>query len=175
MGPLSIEQVLAEEERALGGRRLEAFADDSRQTAARERTEKDADARDGKDESRDEVERRKAFYRSLNKFNRSALCLSGGGIRSATLCLGVIQALATFDVTSGMFRADEKHPAKPENSLLGRFHYLRATPTDVVARNLRKKSARQRTGTITSQFKRRLGRRSRPRSRSPPTRRPRAG
>ena len=48
MGPLSIEQVLAEEERALGGRRLEAFADDSRQTAARERTEKDADARDGK-------------------------------------------------------------------------------------------------------------------------------
>ena len=106
MGPLSIEQVLAEEERALGGRRLEAFADDSRQTAARERTEKDADARDGKDESRDEVERRKAFYRSLNKFNRSALCLSGGGIRSATFCLGVIQALATFDVTSGMFRAD---------------------------------------------------------------------
>ena len=35
----------------------------------------------------------------------SALCLSGGGIRSATFCLGVLQALAQKD-------------------MLGRFHYL---------------------------------------------------
>ncbi len=36
---------------------------------------------------------------------RSALCLSGGGIRSATFCLGVLQGLARWNV-------------------LGRFHYL---------------------------------------------------
>ncbi len=125
MGPLSIEQVLAEEERELGGRRLEAFAGNSRQTAARERTEKDADARDGKDESHDDVERRKAFYRSLNKLNRSALCLSGGGIRSATFCLGVIQALAAYDVTTAMTSGHtEKSSRKPENSLLARFQFL---------------------------------------------------
>ena len=124
MGPLSIEQVLAEEERALGGRRLEAFAGDLRQTAARERVEKDADARDGQDENVEEVERRKAFYRSLNKLNRSALCLSGGGIRSATFCLGVIQGLAAYDVTTATPGHDEKRPKKPEDSLLGRFQFL---------------------------------------------------
>src|SRR5271165_1468406 len=124
MGPLSIEEVLADEERALGGRRLEAFAGDLRQSAARERVEKDADARDGQDENAEEVERRKAFYRSLNKLNRSALCLSGGGIRSATFCLGVIQALAAYDVTTATPSHDEKRPKKPQDSLLGRFQFL---------------------------------------------------
>ena len=124
MGPLSIEQVLVEEERALGARRLEAYADDL-QKAAGKRIDKDADARDGKDESSDEVEGRKAFYRSLNKLNRSALCLSGGGIRSATFCLGVIQALAAFDVRTATTSGHaEKSGRKPENSLLARFQFL---------------------------------------------------
>ena len=35
------------------------------------------------------------FYRELNGLNSAALCLSGGGIRSAAFALGVIQALAT--------------------------------------------------------------------------------
>src|SRR5947199_6436035 len=34
------------------------------------------------------------LYRSLNNLSQSALCLSGGGIRSAAFALGVIQALA---------------------------------------------------------------------------------
>ena len=34
------------------------------------------------------------LYRSLNGLNSAALCLSGGGIRSAAFALGVIQALA---------------------------------------------------------------------------------
>src|SRR5262245_5764974 len=34
------------------------------------------------------------LYRFLNGLNQSALCLSGGGIRSAAFALGVIQALA---------------------------------------------------------------------------------
>jgi predicted acylesterase/phospholipase RssA len=35
-----------------------------------------------------------ALYQSLNERNSAALCLSGGGIRSAAFALGVIQALA---------------------------------------------------------------------------------
>ena len=129
MGPLSIEQALAEEVIALGGRRSDRGAEGLRERATkqgdeRERIRKDADARSGQGESADEVERHKAFYRSLNKLDRTALCLSGGGIRSATFCLGVIQALAAYDVTTGTFRDDGKQPAKPQNSLLGRFHFL---------------------------------------------------
>jgi hypothetical protein len=48
----------------------------------------------------EKVAPRKELYRALNKLNRAALCCSGGGIRSATFCLGVIQALAAYDVTS---------------------------------------------------------------------------
>ena len=129
MDPLSIEQALAEEVIALGGRRSDPSADGLRERAPkqgdeRERIRKDADARSAQGQSADDVERRKGFYRSLNKLDRTALCLSGGGIRSATFCLGVIQALAAFDVTTGTFRNDEKHPAKPQNSLLGRFQFL---------------------------------------------------
>jgi hypothetical protein len=59
------------------------------------------------------------FYRNLNEFGFTALCLSGGGIRSAAFSLGVIQALAA-------------HPRAPtgdtvgraEDSLLSEFHYL---------------------------------------------------
>jgi len=59
------------------------------------------------------------FYRNLNEFGFTALCLSGGGIRSAAFSLGVIQALAA-------------HPMAPtgdtvgraEDSLLSEFHYL---------------------------------------------------
>ena len=47
----------------------------------------------------EKVAPRKELYRALNKLNRAALCCSGGGIRSATFCLGVIQALAAYDVT----------------------------------------------------------------------------
>jgi hypothetical protein len=36
-----------------------------------------------------------ALYQALGKLDRAALCLSGGGIRSAAFGLGVIQALAT--------------------------------------------------------------------------------
>jgi hypothetical protein len=46
----------------------------------------------------------------LNELNSKALCLSGGGVRSAVFSLGVIQALADHE--------DE------EGDLLSRFHYL---------------------------------------------------
>jgi hypothetical protein len=59
------------------------------------------------------------LYRSLNGLNASALCLSGGGIRSASFALGVIQALATHPRTANGDRVQ-----KPEDSLLAKFHYL---------------------------------------------------
>jgi Patatin-like phospholipase len=134
MGPLSMEQALAEEAVAIGGLgaeladRLmrEAGGQEEGQKSERDRTDKNADVRDGDHDidTQADSRRRMKFYRSLNETNRSALCLSGGGIRSATFCLGVIQALAAFDVKSGTVRADQGHSGAPEDALLGRFHYL---------------------------------------------------
>jgi Patatin-like phospholipase len=42
----------------------------------------------------DELQRRKVVYEAAHKLGLSALCLSGGGIRSASFSLGVIQGLA---------------------------------------------------------------------------------
>jgi Patatin-like phospholipase len=49
-----------------------------------------------------EPERLKQVYRSIHQLNppRSALCISGGGIRSATFGLGVLQGLARFNLLS---------------------------------------------------------------------------
>jgi hypothetical protein len=129
MGPLSIEQVLAAEVIALNGVATGERAGDPRpqateQDAQSRRMKKDADVRSGAGENPDEVEKRKAFYRSLNKLDRAALSLSGGGIRSATFCLGVIQALAAYDVAPAPAEGEEKSPSLPENSLLGRFQFL---------------------------------------------------
>lgn len=54
-----------------------------------------------------EERRLEAIYKSIHALpqGRSALCLSGGGIRSATFCLGILQGLARCD-------------------LLGKFDYL---------------------------------------------------
>ena len=137
MGTLfSIEQILAAEADAIHGppaRDLVANLQRhlTEQDAVSERSDKDADVRSGNDEDRQAVENRKDFYCTLNNLKRSALCLSGGGIRSATFCFGVIQALA-------MHRLDKTpHPPRPisdltpdevidyaNNSLLSRFHYL---------------------------------------------------
>jgi hypothetical protein len=59
------------------------------------------------------------LYRSLNGLNSAALCLSGGGIRSAAFALGVIQSFAAHP-RSGDGSAVET----PEASLLRQFHYL---------------------------------------------------
>jgi hypothetical protein len=60
-----------------------------------------------------------ALYVALNALKSAALCLSGGGIRSAAFSFGVIQALAVNPRQPSGERA-----TRPEDSLLSRFHYL---------------------------------------------------
>jgi hypothetical protein len=60
------------------------------------------------------------LYRTLNAFDRAALCLSGGGIRSAAFALGVIQALAIHPRSA----ATGAPASAAERSLLAGFHYL---------------------------------------------------
>jgi hypothetical protein len=57
------------------------------------------------------------IYRNLNKDNHWALCLSGGGIRSAAFALGVIQRLAAQ-------RVAPKAPGDEPGSALQQFEYL---------------------------------------------------
>src|SRR5690242_11892967 len=58
-----------------------------------------------------------ALYRALHERNASALCLSGGGIRSATFALGVIQALAAHPPPRPDGKDNEK-VGTPKTSLL---------------------------------------------------------
>src|SRR5271156_914946 len=51
------------------------------------------------------------LYRELNKRDRAALCLSGGGIRSGSFALGLMQGLAGL-------------PSPGIASYLGQFDYL---------------------------------------------------
>jgi hypothetical protein len=63
----------------------------------------------------------KRFYAALNGQNSTALCLSGGGIRSAAFALGVLQALATHPRSS---EPSNQPVDSAQNSLLSKFHYL---------------------------------------------------
>ncbi len=60
---------------------------------------------------------------ALNQLNSAALCLSGGGIRSAAFALGVIQALAVSR-PARVQEARNSPPPDPVQSLLSQFHYL---------------------------------------------------
>jgi hypothetical protein len=59
------------------------------------------------------------LHKSLNGLGSNALCLSGGGIRSAAFGLGVIQALAAHPRSTKGLVADNA-----DNCLLAWFHYL---------------------------------------------------
>jgi hypothetical protein len=138
VGPFSIEEVLAAEAAAIHDltdaktmQRVDKLGKlASPQSVQTQRSDKDADERSGHDEPQEWVDHRKAFYCELGKLGRAALCFSGGGIRSATFCLGVIQALAKHKV-GGAFTNDElsvidEHDVaeNANQSLLSRFHYL---------------------------------------------------
>jgi hypothetical protein len=66
------------------------------------------------------------LYQALNGLDAAALCLSGGGIRSAAFGLGVIQALASYPPSVVPDKASHPTPRMDdcERSLLAKFHYL---------------------------------------------------
>ena len=65
------------------------------------------------------------LYRALNQLDSAALCLSGGGIRSAAFSLGVIQALASHPRSEPRGNDKPGAPcARADQCLLSKFHYL---------------------------------------------------
>src|SRR5580704_11232147 len=152
-GPFSIEEVLAAEAMEIHGdnpdtQKLTRDAIHPKEQESRLRLNEDRRAVRNLDAGK--VKPRDEFYRTLHGLNRAALCLSGGGERSAVFCLGVIQALAACDIDKlaaedkvalkpgqqqpekSEIKPEIKSEIKPEikseiksdKSLLGRFHYL---------------------------------------------------
>jgi hypothetical protein len=70
----------------------------------------------------------RSLYRDLNECKFAALCLSGGGIRSAAFGLGIIQALASYprSVTGREWDSisETELEQRATNSFLGQFDYL---------------------------------------------------
>src|SRR5258707_7403654 len=65
------------------------------------------------------------LYRALHEQNFSALCLSGGGIRSASFALGVIEALAVNPRPAKKSEWEgDKQAESPQDSYLAQFDYL---------------------------------------------------
>jgi hypothetical protein len=65
-----------------------------------------------------------ALYRALHERNFAALCLSGGGIRSASFALGVIEALAVHPRPPSTKEEGAKQSESAEKSFLAQFDYL---------------------------------------------------
>ena len=128
---LSLEAVLAEEAVAIHGTPGSLLQAISAWRPA-PKSERDIGSKPGvgpddQDAARRSLRRQQEFYQALNRLDSTALCLSGGGIRSAAFNLGVIQALATHPT-----RNPGGATATPEGdleqnaraSLLAQFHYL---------------------------------------------------
>jgi hypothetical protein len=62
--------------------------------------------------------------RRLSELGRSAICLSGGGIRSAAFSLGIVQALASYPPLARLPNNPNESAAAAKRSLLAQFHYL---------------------------------------------------
>jgi Patatin-like phospholipase len=65
-----------------------------------------------------------ALYRALHACNSRALCLSGGGIRSASFALGVIEALAVHPRPPSTPEEGVKQSQSHAQSYLAQFDYL---------------------------------------------------
>lgn len=90
-GPFSIEEVLAAEAKEIHGNSPEiAKLKPISPNEQDKRLFLNEDERSVHKDDVKEVKPRDEFYRTLNGLNRAALCLSGGGERSAVFCLGVI-------------------------------------------------------------------------------------
>jgi hypothetical protein len=111
MPALSLSQVLWDERQALAGKPLHfppaqlLIDPDEKMSAAMS------------PEPEPRPEKLLEIYQALNADNRWALCLSGGGIRSAAFALGILQSFAALQVTS-------KRQGEKAGSALTQFEYL---------------------------------------------------
>src|SRR3954451_17136010 len=64
------------------------------------------------------------LYRALHDRKATALCLSGGGIRSASFALGVIEALAVHPRPASTKDEGDKQAESEKTSYLSQFDYL---------------------------------------------------
>ena len=101
--------VLIDEFRTLHPNALDADGKDLIKFLETHRAPPRPDQKDAKGDENDEAERRalSAYYEAVHKFRKNdkepgqtALCLSGGGIRSAAFALGLLQALARLRLLS---------------------------------------------------------------------------
>jgi hypothetical protein len=104
---LSYLEVLDDEDRALSGE------DGAPEDTLREEYARAKRLKGGVEYEQAERAYRASLFRRLHRHGRSALCFSGGGIRSATFGLGILQGLAALS------RDDCERPR-----LLGEFDYL---------------------------------------------------
>jgi hypothetical protein len=112
MSALSLAEVLWDERQALAGRPLHfSKAPDEAKVIDEIAQEKFAQKLEDRPDKISEV------YRKLNADNRWALCLSGGGIRSAAFALGILQRFAVQQVAS-------KRENDRAGSALQQFEYL---------------------------------------------------
>lgn len=108
--PLTLAQILWEERAALAGQ--PPFSD----RAAAEQSDRIAEL-GGTPFLQLNDNNLAAIYRHLNADDRWALCLSGGGIRSASFALGIVQCFAANSVVSKRSMAERE-------SILQQFEYL---------------------------------------------------
>jgi len=72
----------------------------------------------------EEADRYRDLYRQLLSLKSTALCISGGGIRSASFSQGVIEALACHPRPDAANPHPERAVGSAPDSLLGQFNYL---------------------------------------------------
>src|SRR5262249_54915915 len=97
---LSTEVVLAEEAAAIHGKSVHPDASATGLSHHR-RGVKPGVGDDDAHNCEETGKHQREFYHKLNELDSAALCLSGGGIRSAAFSLGVIQALASQQMGAG--------------------------------------------------------------------------
>jgi hypothetical protein len=127
MSALSLAQALWDERQALAGRPLYFPPASDLEKASNGAPAGSSDgakelvAHEPQEHLKEKIEERPAkladIYLKLNDDNRWALCLSGGGIRSAAFALGILQRFAGQSIAS-------KHKTDQSESALRQFEYL---------------------------------------------------
>jgi len=99
-------------------------SDDVLRAEANEIPRRDSDGKLAKPPAIGDTVKGKDLYVALHRRNSNALCLSGGGIRSASFALGVIECLAVHPRPETKPDQADKQADDAAASFLSQFHYL---------------------------------------------------